>query len=329
MRTRLHSRIGHIAAPIVVLATAALVVSGCASSEPTEKPATPTATSALAAVAAFPVAITAKNGPVMLSSQPKKIVSLSPTATEDLFAIGAGSQVVAVDVQSNFPTAAPKTDLSGFKASVEAISKYNPDRVIVADDMSKIVEQLTKVGVPVFLDDPATSLDDAYAQITQLGKATGHADGAAAVVADMKAKIAVAVASVKKPATPLTYYYEVGNAPYFGATSKTFIGSIFSQFGLTNIADAAETANSGYPQLSDEYIVKAAPDLVFLDDTLCCRQTSATVVARPGWAQVPAVTNATAKGTVVGMSDDVASRWGPRLVDLVQQIAGAVNKAQG
>jgi iron complex transport system substrate-binding protein len=253
---------------------------------------------------------------------------LSPTATEDLFAIGAGSQVAAVDDQSNFPTAVPKSSLSGYKPDAEAIAKYNPDLVVVADDTSKIVEQLTKLGVPVLFDDAAASIGDAYAQISQLGTATGHADQATALVADMKQKIAAAVSTVGKP-TPLKYYYEVGNSPYYSSTSKTFIGSIFAQFGLADIADAADKAGSGYPQLSDEYIVTAAPDLVFLADTKCCQQNASTVAARPGWSAIPAVKNATAKGTVVGLDDDIASRWGPRLVDLVQQIAGAVTKAQG
>ncbi|NUR57097.1 MAG: ABC transporter substrate-binding protein [Catenulispora sp.] len=338
----MHSRLHNTArrAAIGFIAGSALLAAGCSSSKsaPTSAPASQapstssasssTAASASPSAAAFPAAVTAKNGPVKLAAQPKKIVSLSPSATEDLFAIGAGSQVVAVDDQSTFPADAPKTALSGFKPDAEAIAKYNPDLVVVADDTSKIVEQLGKLNVPVLWFDAPNTLDDAYGQITTLGTATGHADKAASEVADMKQKISAAIAATKKPATSLKYYYEVGTPGNYSSTSKTFIGSILSQFGLTDIADAADKTGSGYPQLSDEYLVTAAPDLIFLADTKCCQQTTATVTARPGWSAIPAVKNA-AKGTVVGLDDDIASRWGPRLVDLVQQVSAAVNKAQG
>jgi iron complex transport system substrate-binding protein len=325
-----HSRLRSVARRVAVgfIAGSALLAAGCSSSK--SAPATGSgsgsaATSASSSAAAFPATVTAKNGAVKLAAQPKKIVSLSPSATEDLFAIGADAQVVAVDDQSGYPASAPKTALSGFKPDAEAIAKYNPDLVVVADDTSKIVEQLGKLNVPVLWFDAPNTLDDAYGQITTLGAATGHADKAAATVADMKQKITAAVAAVKKPASPLKYYYEVGTPGNYSATSKTFIGSVLTQFGLTNVADTADKTGGGYPQLSDEYLVTAAPDLVFLADTKCCQQTAATVAARPGWSAVPAVK----KGAVVGLDDDIASRWGPRLVQLVQQVSDAVNKAQG
>ena len=332
MPSRLHSLTRQLA--VGVVAASALLAAGCSSSKSSvssvSSPASGSspATSAASSAAAFPATVTAKNGAVKLAAEPKKIVSLSPSATEDLFQIGAGAQVVAVDDQSNFPAAAPKTSLSGYKPNAEAIAKYNPDLVVVADDSSQIVEQLGKLNVPVLWFDAPNTLDDAYRQITDLGTATGHTGQAATEVATMKQQIDAAIAGTKKPATPLKYYYEVGTPGNYSATSKTFIGSIFSQFGLTNIADPADKTGGGYPQVSDEYLVTAAPDLIFLADTKCCQQTTATVSARAGWSAVPAVKNA-AKGTVVGLDDDIASRWGPRLVDLVQQISKAVNQAQG
>lgn len=330
------SRLPIVTRPVAVgvVAISALLAAGCSSSKSASGPGSapagsgPTTAAASSPAAAFPASITAKNGTVKLAAEPKKIVSLSPSATEDLFQIGAGSQVVAVDDQSNFPAAAPKSALSGYKPNAEAIAKYNPDLVVVADDSSQIVEQLGKLNVPVLWFDAPNTLDDAYSQITQLGAATGHAGTAAGEVASMKQQITAAIAATKKPATPLKYYYEVGTPGNYSATSKTFIGSIFAQFGLTNIADPADKTGGGYPQISDEYLVTAAPDLIFLADTKCCQQTTATVAARPGWSAIPAVKNA-AKGTVVGLDDDIASRWGPRLVDLVRQISKAVNQAQG
>ena len=329
MHSRLHSLSRRAA--VGVIAASALLAAGCSSSKSAPSasgsPSHP-ATSASSSAAAFPATVTAKNGAVKLAAKPKKIVSLSPSATEDLFQIGAGSQVVAVDDQSNFPASAPKSSLSGYKPNAEAIAKYNPDLVVVADDSAQIVEQLSKLNVPVLWFDAPNTLDDAYSQITSLGTATGHAGEAAGEVASMKQQITAAITSTKKPAGPLKYYYEVGTPGNYSATSKTFIGSIFSQFGLTNVADPADKTGGGYPQLSDEYLVTSAPDLVFLADINCCQQTSATVAARPGWSALPAVKNA-ARGTIVGIDDDIASRWGPRLVQLVQQISKAVNQAQG
>ncbi len=91
-------------------------------------------------------------------------------------------------------------------------------------------------------------------------------------------------------------------------------------FGMVNIADAVDEEGSGYPQLSAEYILQSDPDFVFLADTKCCAEDAATVAARPGWEELTAVR----EGRVVQLDDDVASRWGPRLVELVEAIAAAL-----
>ncbi|MDI2129238.1 ABC transporter substrate-binding protein [Yinghuangia seranimata] len=253
---------------------------------------------------------------------PKKIVSLAPTATEMLYAIGAGKQVVAVDDQSNFPADAPKTALSGFKPNVEAITKYAPDMVVITNDTDGVKAQLEKVKIKVVELPAAKTFDDMYAQFNTLGTATGHAKEAADVTAKMKKDIADVVAKTKKPAKPLTYFHEVDSTGY-SATSKTFIGQVYALFGLQNIADPADKDGSGYPQVSTEYIVQANPDLVFLADSKCCQQDAAAVAKRPGWDKTKAVQ---ANG-VVALDDDIASRWGPRVVDLVAAVGAAVEKA--
>ncbi len=139
---------------------------------------------------------------------------------------------------------------------------------------------------------------------------TGHDRKAAAVVAGMRKQIAAAVASVPK-GSKLTVYHEL-DPTYYSPTSKTFIGRVYALLGLRNIADAADKTGSGYPQLSAEYIVSASPDLIVLADTICCGQTAATVAKRAGWGTIAAVKS----GNVVGVSDDIASRWGPRVVEL-------------
>jgi iron complex transport system substrate-binding protein len=262
-------------------------------------------------------------GGVTLSARPEKIVSLSPTTTEMLFAVGAGKQVTAVDDQSNYPPEAPKTDLSGFKPNAEAIAAKQPDLVIISNDTDKIKDQLTALKIPVYLAPAAVTLDDSYKQITEIGALTGHRTEAADTVERMKDDIAKLVADTKKPASKPTYYYEL-DPTFYSVTSKTFVGSLFAMFGLENIADKADADGSkgGYPQLSGEALIAADPDLVFLADTKCCQQSLDTVKARPGWAGVTAVKT----GQVIGLDDDIASRWGPRAVDLVRSISDAVAK---
>jgi iron complex transport system substrate-binding protein len=308
-------------APTTTLAGSAAVASAASTTAVTTSPVT-TAAAAAATAVTTTVAPTTTAAPTTTVAVPRHIVSLSPTATEMLFAIGAGDQVVAVDDQSNFPAEAEAkaSTLSGLTPNVEAIAAYHPDLVVISDDSQHLIEQLGKLGIAVWLGPAAVTFDDVYAQITQLGAATGHAEFAAALVTSMRVKIAVAVASVPKLSKAPSYYHELDNT-FFSATSTTFVGQVYSLFGLRNIADAAG-AGTDYPQLNAEFIIGENPDLVFLADGKCCGESPATVAARAGWANVAAVV----ADDVVLVDDDVASRWGPRLVDYVEIVAAAVQR---
>jgi iron complex transport system substrate-binding protein len=268
---------------------------------------------------AFPVTIGAANGEITIEQRPQRIVSLSPTATEMLFAIGAGDRVVAVDAFSNYPAEAPTTDLSGFEPNVEAVAALDPDLVVVSDDLNDIVAALTAIQIPVIHLPAAVALDDTYAQTEQLGAATGNLGEAAAVVSSMRSDIEQLAGSVPEVGEALTYYHELDGS-FFTVTSQTFIGQVYGLAGLENIADEAEGAGTQYPQLSAEYIIDADPDLVFLADTKCCGESADTVAARPGWDQLTAVTG----GAVVALDDDIASRWGPRVVNFLETVVEAV-----
>jgi iron complex transport system substrate-binding protein len=274
-----------------------------------------------ATTARFPVTVQGTNGSITIEARPTRIVSLSPTATEDLFAIGAGDQVIAVDDRSNFPPEAPVTDLSGFEPNVEAIAGFEPDLVVFATEPGDLGTSLETLGITALQLDAPIDLEDAYLQIEQLGRATGHPDGAEEVVTRMRDEIRAIVDGVD-PAAGLTYYYELDDT-YYSVTSQTFVGSLFRMLGLENIADEVGKGSGGYPQLSAEYIVDADPDLIFLADTKCCGQSPETVAARPGWGAIAAVRS----GGVVPLDDDVASRWGPRLVDLLREAADAAAAA--
>ena len=254
-----------------------------------------------------------------------RIVSLSPTATEMLYAIGAGDQVVAVDSYSTFPaeTASKVTKLSAFEPNAEAILGYTPDVVLISNDTNKISEQLI-AGNPklqVWTGAAAATLDDVYKQITELGALTGHDKDAETLIESMKTRIAKATENISAPMSPKSYFYELDNTLY-SVTSNTFVGALLKPFGFTNIADGVEAGND-YPQLNAEVIAKANPSVIFLADTKCCGTNAAEVAKRPGWAGIDAVKN----GQIVELDDDVASRWGPRVVDLVEQFAAAVAAA--
>ncbi|GAA0437153.1 ABC transporter substrate-binding protein [Actinoplanes capillaceus] len=295
------------------IAATALFLTGCAGDEPAP------ATASSSAAGAYPVTV----GAVTLTAPPAKIVSLSPTATEMLYAIGAGPQVTAVDDQSTHPADAPKTDLSGFKPNAEAIAAKDPDLVVLSNDSDGIVAQLGKLSIPAFVSPAAATLDDTYREITELGALTGHPAEAKALNERMAADIDKIVKSVPARSKPLSYYYELGPDLY-SATSKTFIGSVFNLFGMANVADAADPDGKlgGYPQLAQESLVQANPDTIFLADTKCCQQSPETVKARPGWSSIAAVS----KGQIYALDDDIASRWGPRTVDLVKAVGDAVSK---
>ena len=308
--------------------TAAALLAGCSSANSSSAAGSPATSSSDSTAPSFPVTLAASHGPVTIKAKPGRIVSLSSTATEDLYAVGAGPQVVAVDDESDYPANAPVTKLSGLTPSLEAIAKYKPALVIASQNSNGLVSGLGKLGVAVLIEPAAATLTGAYDQIMQIGQATGHAQQAGRTVAAMKSEIAADVKQARESHKGLTYYWELSSNPYYSATSSTFIGQIVSLFGLKNIADAADKASDGgYPELSEEYIVTARPQIIFLADNQPADggQSLAIVAKRPGWSVIPAVKD----HEIIALNDDIASRWGPRLPQLVAQIAQAVEKVPG
>lgn len=271
---------------------------------------------------AFPVAVSGTNGSVTIETKPTAIVSLSPTGTEMLFAIGAGSQVIAVDDYSYFPPEAPVTNLSGFQPNVEAIAAYEPDFVLLSNDPGDVADSLSSLSIPVLVLSAAEVIDDVYTQLETLGAATGNVGGAVEVVATMQADINEIVASLPDGLQEGTYFHELDESLYT-ITSDTFAGRVYEILGLRSIADAADgaAAAGGYPQISEEFVLDADPDFIFLADAQCCGQDTDTVAARPGWSTLSAVLN----GNVVILDDDSASRWGPRIVDHLRLVADALS----
>ncbi|CAL9438184.1 Vitamin B12-binding protein [Nocardiopsis dassonvillei] len=322
----------------VVLLGAALALTACGGPgeepEPAESPEPGTGSAAPACApppadpdrpgvgdGTFPVTLTDFTGEVTLEAAPERIVSLSPSHTEMLFAIGAGDLVEAADEYSNHPPEAPTTDLSGFTPSVEAITEYDPDLVVMSDSTAEVAGQLGEVDIPTLVLPAAATLEDTYAQIRLLGDATGHSEDADAEATRVETEFTEVVEEVCAEAgdSGLSFYQELDETP-FAATSSTFVGQIYSSFGLVNIADAADEdgAAGGYPQLSQEYVVEENPDLVFLSygDEAAVQ----AVAERPAFDTVTAVQN----DAVYLLDADIASRWGPRVVDFARLVGDAV-----
>ena len=311
-----------VLAGLTVLAAAACGDDRESASEPaaTEPSSTEPSSTDAASPTTAPGA-TATTEPMATGDVYDRIISLSPTATEMLYAIGAGDQVIAVDDFSNFPEEAQsKMDgLSGYEPNLEAIAGLEPDLVVSDGTNPDLLAGLDSLDISHWEGPAAISVEDTYDQLEQLGAMTGHLGDATELVARMQTDIEAVLADLPELEEPLTYYHELDGS-YFSVTSDTFIGSIYTMVGLRNIADLAETDGGPYPQLNAEFIIASDPDLIFLACTKYCGETAASVAARPGWADVTAVRD----GGVIEMDDDIASRWGPRVVDYLRAVGDAV-----
>lgn len=260
----------------------------------------------------FPVEIDSSSGAVTIEAKPERVVSLSPTATEMLFAIGAGEQVVAVDQYSNFPAEAPEPSLDGFTPDLEAILANNPDLVVASGLPEDIAAALTAGGVPVLFLPAASSFDDTYDQIAQLGVATGQIDGAAETNADIRDGISEVIAELPETDSPIRVFHEIDDS-FYTASSGSFIGQVYSSMGFENIADPLDDG-SGFPQVDGESIIAADPSLIVF--TTLAGYSADDIAARPGWDTTSAVAN----GNIVQVDADISSRWGPRIVEFMQAI---------
>ncbi len=297
---------------IALLVTAILVVPLAPVS------AAPTATK-------YPLIISSGGYSTTITKKPTRIISLSPSATESLFEIGAGKQVLAVDSYSNFPKSAPITELSAFEPNVEAIIALKPDLVVLSVDAMKsmvVKEALEKLKIPVLMEKAPENLAQAYKEIEILGAVTDRTSEAKRVTFKMAALIK-SILNRAKVSGKVTFFHELDNTLY-SVTSDTFIGKVYKDFGLINIADKAAGADSyGYPQLSAEYLVKSDPAIIFLADAEY-GESAATVKARAGWSGITAVT----KKNVFALPNDIPSRWGPRLVDFYRYVAACLTKVK-
>ena len=278
---------------------------------------------AQAATTKYPLTVKFGGYVTKIPKKPTKIISLSPSATEIFFALGAGSQILAVDSLSNFPTNAPISQISAFEPNVEAVIAKKPDLVLLSVESmksSQTRDALMKFGIPVLMEKAPLTLKDVYAENTMLARVTDRQAAGLRLNASMAKSIKNIVAKADK-STKVRIFHELDDT-YYSVTSNTFIGKVYKEFGAINIADAASGADSsGYPQLSAEYLVKSDPQVIFLADAQY-GVTSDSVAKRAGWSQISAVKN----NKIVELPADIPSRWGPRLVNFYRLIGNSLAK---
>ena len=256
---------------------------------------------------------------VTLNGIPQRIISMAPSNTEILFAIGAGDQVVGRDALSDFPDEAKNlTDIgSTFDAlNTELIVSLKSDLVLAAEiNTPEQVKQLEDLGLTVYyLKNPLT-LEEMYGNLEIVAQLTGRKEEAAALIESLKARVAAVDEKIAPISSRFSVFYELDGtdpAKPYTAGKGTFIDQLIDRAGGSNIASDLE----GYPQMSLEQVVATDPAFIILGDARY-GITPESIGERPGWENLSAVKN----GHVVPFNDDLVSRPGPRLVDALEELA--------
>ncbi|MBI5287467.1 MAG: ABC transporter substrate-binding protein [Chloroflexi bacterium] len=281
----------------------------------------PTPIQGLATVAEFPTDIPRSDGKTLtLAGPPTRIVSLSPAATEIIYALGAEAALAAVDNQADFPDGAMSfsTKVDAYEPNIEAIAGLDPDLVIVANNGSGIVEKLDQLNIPVFyqdIDKDVRSISDVFGQITLMGRVTGRSAQATQLLTGLGDRLKVIQDGVQgaNASTGPRVYHELDQT-FFTISDESFIGDLYRTLRARNIAGSG--GGSAYPQMTQEAVIASNPAIIILADEEF-GVTVESVKARPGWSAIEAVQN----DRIFGIDPDIVSRPGPRIIDALEQLA--------
>ena len=251
-------------------------------------------------------------------SSPKRIISLSPSITEILFEIGSGNQVIAVDNLSNYPNEAPISDISAYDPNVEAISLLNPDLVILSYNIKNLNTALKKIGIETIYLPAPLNFEDILDQIDYLGLKTGNEDKAKNLISNMKVRMKT-LQKLRENEKATKIYHEI-DPNYYSPSKFSFIGDIYQKLNYKNVANKADISNLGYPKLSPELIISENPDLIVLPGK--DNKYVEKVKLRPGWGYIEAVK----KNNFLLTNNDIASRWGPRILNFASILVEYSNK---
>ena len=262
----------------------------------------------------FPLTVTRSDGRnLTIAEAPQRIASLSPAATEVLYAVGAGPQIVATDLQSDYPAEAENTTkLDAFQPNLEAIAGVEADLIIIASNQDDIVEALDRLGETVLFIEVPDTIDGVMGQVWLLARVSGHAEEGGRLAQEMKDRMRAVTDKLADVEEGPRVYHELDNT-FFTVAPNSFVGDFYSLLKARNIAEGAPTA---YPQLSQEEILDRDPEVIILADA-DAGESAQTVKARPGWGVISAVKN----DRIYVVDPNIVSRPGPRVADALEQLA--------
>ncbi|WP_342513278.1 ABC transporter substrate-binding protein [Sporosarcina sp. FSL K6-1522] len=272
--------------------------------------------------AAFPLTLTdAVGNDITIEKAPETIVSMTPSNTEILFALGLNSEIVGVNDYDNYPAEAlEKEKIGGQEFDVEKIVSMNPEMVFAHESGLGVgeagLQQIRDAGIPVFVVKNATDFDETYTTIETMGQATGKKEEADKIVADMKAKVEEVLQKTAAVENPKTVFVETSPAPDIYTPGKnTFMDQMLGMIGAENISADQEN----WFVMASEEIVKRNPDvIVVMYDYI--ETAVEDVYARDGFDSITAIKDK----NVVQVQEDITSRTGPRLAEGLEAIAKAV-----
>jgi len=257
---------------------------------------------------------------IELDGYPQAIISISPSTTEILFAVGAGDQVVGRDDMSLFPDDAVNvTSIGSFWGGIptEAILALEPDLVVAAEIIAEEqVQVLIDLGLQVYWQGNPDDYEGLFDNLMDIAELTGHPGEAEILIADLRSRVEAVQAKVATASNTPSVFYELDAtdpANPWTAGSGTFIDYIITMSGGTN---AASNLQGEYTQISSEEILDVNPDIILLADALY-GVTTESVMGRPGWDAISAVIN----GAIYPIDPNIMSVPGPRLVNALEETA--------
>ncbi len=255
-----------------------------------------------------------------LINYPQKIVSLSPSTTEILYAVGAGDQLVGVTSYCNYPEeASSKNIIGGFSAktiSIETIISLNPDLVIAGVSAHQpIADTLKEAGIPVLSIEPK-NINDITNTIEELAIITGHEETGKNLSDNIKERLTIIADKIKNvtDSEKIRVFYEVWDAPLMTASPKSFTGQMIDMAGGINIFS---DVSADYPQISAEELISRNPQIIISSDTHGDKLSREEIEKREGWETIDAVLN----NNVILLDGNIVSRPGPRVIDAIELIA--------
>jgi len=255
---------------------------------------------------------------IQLFKKPQRIVSLAPSSTETLFALGLEERIAGVTEYCNYPPAAlEKPKAGGFsEPNIERIVSLEPELVVAVRLQEEELARLEELGIPVIILNP-TTLEDVYRSMELLGQATGEEESAHLLVTETKTRVDAVKEKLSKipEKERIRVYYEVSADPPMSVGCTSFIHELLETAGGNNIFADVEVE---YPKVSAEAVVSRDPQVMLFPEYHGSEGLqSGEIVNRPGWGTISAIT----EERIFGIGPDKISRPGPRVAEIIEEMA--------